>query len=105
MRGHCLLDLFLHGIEVERCSGLHRWELDGGLRELGNDLLNEYEAPEFVLEPTEVMLRSFLGPVAGPSGTLKGIEAKVGKIGYVRFGFITQPTSRPNFLVSKHAST
>src|ERR1700704_2867236 len=88
------LDFRLHGIEVEARALLHRRELDPSQAQLLHRLLDKYEAPEFVLEPSEVILRPILGPVAGPAGALERIEAKVGDVGHVGFGFVAEPTAR-----------
>src|SRR5262245_10542430 len=46
-----LHDLLLDGVKVERSRFLNRRELDEGLAEFRHLLLDEDEAPEFVLEP------------------------------------------------------
>ena len=43
-------------------------------------LLDKYEAPEFVLEPIEVLLRSELGAAIGPARSLEWIEAQVDQV-------------------------
>src|SRR3981189_945619 len=87
-------DFRLHGIKIEARALLHRRKLDRSHRQLFNLLLDKYEAPEFVFEPVEVLLRAFLGPVVGPARALKRIEAQVGNVGYVRLGFVSEPPPR-----------
>ena len=93
-RRPCRFNLGLNRIEVEAGTLLHWRELHRGHRKLLNLLLDKYEAPEFILEPIEVLLRSELGPAIGPAHSLEWIEAQVDQVGHVRLGFITQPTSR-----------
>src|SRR5262245_64793400 len=52
---HGLRDLLLDGVQVERSGLLNRRELDEGLAELRHFLLDEDEAPEFVLEPLSLL--------------------------------------------------
>src|SRR5437016_5094803 len=77
-------DFRLHSIEVEARAFLHWGELNRSHREHRNLLLDENEAPEFVLEPVEVLLRSVFGPAIGPARALKWIEAQVDQVGHVR---------------------
>src|SRR5882724_12404680 len=84
------LDLRFHGIEVEAGALLHRRELDGRHDELLHLLLDKHEAPEFVLEPLEVILRPGLGPAIGPARTLEGIETEVGQVGHVGLGLVAE---------------
>src|SRR4051794_37504730 len=84
-------DFRLHGIEIETRALLHRRKLDRSHRQLFNLLLDKYEAPEFVFEPIEILLRALLGPIVRPARALKRIEAEVGYVGYIRLGFVTQP--------------
>jgi hypothetical protein len=87
-------DFRLYGIKVEARARLHWRELDRGHGQLFDSLLDKYEAPEFVLEPSEVILRPLFAPAIGPARALERIEAKVGDIGHIRLGFVTQPTCR-----------
>src|SRR5204863_5465144 len=80
--------------KVEARAPLHRWELDRSLGQLLHLLLDEYEAPEFVLEPVEILLRAGLGSAFGPASALKWVEAQVDQIGHVRLGFFAQPAPR-----------
>ena len=94
---HCRpgrFDFRLHGIEVEARALLHWRELHRSHCELLNLLLHKHEAPEFILEPIEVLLRSDLGPAVGPARTLEWIEAQVDQVGHVRLGFIALPSTR-----------
>src|SRR5438552_4174746 len=50
-----LLNLLLHGIEVEARTLLHRRELDRGLGQLRHLLLDMDKAPELVDEPIVVV--------------------------------------------------
>src|SRR5206468_690492 len=93
-RGPRRRDFRFYGIEVKARALLHRREFDRSLRQLLNLLLNEHEAPEFVFEPVEVLLRSGLSPIVGPARALKGIEAQVDQVRYVNLGFFTQPAPR-----------
>ena len=56
-------------------------------------LLDEHEAPEFVLEPVEVLLRPGFGPALGPARALEGIEAKVGQERHVDMGLLAEPAA------------
>jgi len=70
---HCRpgrLDLRLYGIEVKAGAPLHRWKLDRSHRELFDLLLDKNEAPEFILEPIEVLLRSDFGSAVRPARAL-----------------------------------
>src|SRR5262245_59092854 len=51
----CFHDLLLDGVQVERSWFLNRRELDEALAELRNLMLDEDEAPEFVLEPLSLL--------------------------------------------------
>ena len=96
LSGHSRLglgDLLLDRLEIEARAFLHRREFDRGFGQLENLLLDENEAPEFVLEPIEILLRSGLGPALRPSRTLEWIKAKVGQIGHVNLGFFTKPSA------------
>ena len=80
-------DFRLHGIEVEARALLHRRELDRGQGQLLDLLLDEHEAPEFVFEPIEVLLRPVLwSRSSGQPGALERIEAEVvqrmGQVGF-----------------------
>src|SRR5215208_6705966 len=93
---HCRpggLDFRFHGIEVEARAPLHRRELDRSHGQLLHLLLDKNEAPEFVLEPREVILRPGFGPIVGPARALEWIEAKVGQIGHVSLGLVAQPAA------------
>src|SRR5882672_6537957 len=85
------LDLCFHGIEVETRALLHRRERDRSLDQLDHLLLNEHEAPELVLEPFEIRLRSVLGSVARPAGALERIETQVRYVRHIGLGLVTQP--------------
>src|SRR5439155_6265755 len=85
-------DLRFHGIEVEARALLHGRILDGRRDELFHFLLDEYEAPEFVLEPLEVILRPGLRPAVRPAGALERIEAKIDQVRHVNVALRTQPT-------------
>src|SRR5215218_5742313 len=93
-RGPSGLDLPLHGFKVEACALLHRRELDRRHGQLFHLLLNEHEAPEFVLEPVEVFLRSLFGSGIGPASALEWIEAQIGQGRHVNLDLATQPTAR-----------
>src|ERR1700733_5920 len=71
--GHPLRHLGLNCVKVKARASLHRRELNKGLEFLGHQLLDENETPELVLEPVEVLLSTFLGPVIRPAGTLERI--------------------------------
>ena len=58
------LDLRFHGFEVEACAFLHGRILDGRYGQLAHYLLDEYEAPELILEPREIIC----DPVSVPTG-------------------------------------
>src|SRR5262249_29096961 len=88
------LDLRLHGIEVEAGPLLHRRVLDRSHGQLFDFLLDEHEAPEFVLEPVEVLLGTGSGPALGPARALEGIEAKVGQERHVDVGLLAEPAVR-----------
>src|SRR6266478_2117551 len=77
-------DFRFHGIEIEAGALLHRRVLDGRHDELLHLLLDKHEAPEFVFEPLEVLLRPGFGPTIGPARALERIQAKVGQVGHVR---------------------
>src|SRR3989442_10215817 len=85
-------DFRFHSIEVEAGPLLHRRVLDGGRDELLHLLLDEYEAPEFVLEPLEVILRPGLRPAVRPAGALERIEAKIDQVRHVNVVLRTQPS-------------
>src|SRR4051812_22813139 len=87
-------DLGLHGVEVEARALLHRRELDRGHRPLLDLPLDEYEAPELVLEPVEVLLRAFLGAAVGPARALERIEPQVGQVRDVGPGLVAYPATR-----------
>src|SRR3954468_22756049 len=72
-----LLNLLLHGIEVEARALLHGRILDGRLGQLRHLLLDEHEPPELVLEPTEVTLRAVEGTVLRPAQALERVQAQV----------------------------
>jgi hypothetical protein len=74
VRGDCFLDLCLHGLHVERRTGLQRRELDGALRRCADDFLDEDEAPELVGEPVVVRERTRKATIFGlaeAAGTMK----------------------------------
>src|SRR4029077_8216830 len=71
-----------------------RRELDRCHCQLLHLLLDKHEAPEFVLEPREVVLRPGFGPTFGPARALEWIEAQVSQVGYVSLGLVTQPATR-----------
>ncbi|MBR0741339.1 hypothetical protein JQ581_30855 [Bradyrhizobium liaoningense] len=83
----------LHGIEVEARALLHRRKRYRGHGQLLDLLLNEHEAPEFILGPIEILLRAISGAVIGPARSLERIKAKVGQIGHVNRGFFTKPSA------------
>src|SRR2546428_14096704 len=85
-------DFRFHSIEVEAGTLLHRRLLEGGRDELLHLLLDEYEAPEFVLEPLEVILRPGLRSAVRPAGALERIEAKIDQVRHVNVALRTQPT-------------
>jgi hypothetical protein len=66
-----LVNLVLHGFQVEARALLHRRELDGGLGQIRHLLLDMDEAPELVFEPLEVFNGS------GESRSLEGIEPQI----------------------------
>src|SRR5581483_5159855 len=61
------------GVEIEARALLHRRVLDESLELLGDYLLDEYEPPELVLEPIEVLLRAFLRSAVRPARALERI--------------------------------
>src|SRR5438128_731712 len=73
-----LLDLVLHGLEVEARALLHRRELDRRLGQLPDLLLDVDEPPELVDEPGVVVQRT------GHSRALEGVEAEVHEDRHVR---------------------
>src|SRR5262245_11160305 len=83
-----LLDLCLHGLEVEARAFLHRRELDGGPGKLRHLLLDIDEAPELVLEPLEILDRS------GESGALEGVEPQVHQDRHVWLDGAAEPAVR-----------
>src|ERR1700688_4141070 len=88
---HLLLHLRLKRIEIEARAPLHRRVFEEGLDLLANDLLDEDEAPEFVFEPIEILLRAVLRPVVWPARALERIEAQVRNERHVRVGLFAQP--------------
>jgi hypothetical protein len=88
---HFLRHLGFHSVKVETRTALHRWISEEGLEFLAHQLLDEHKAPELVLEPIEVLLRSFFRSVVGPARALEGIQSQVGDIRHVRMGLLTQP--------------
>ena len=86
-------DFRLHGIEVEARALLHRRELDRGHGQLLHLLLDKHEAPEFVLEPVEVLLRADLVPLSGQPVRSNGSRRRLTRIGHVRLGFFAQPAA------------
>src|ERR1700724_4468078 len=50
-------DFRFHSIEIEACALLHWREFDRSHGQLLHLVLDEHEAPEFVLEPVKVLLR------------------------------------------------
>src|SRR3982074_354221 len=87
-------DFRFHGIEVEARAFLHRRELDRSHGEFLHLLLDKYEAPELILEPVEVLLRTELCPAVGPARALEWIKTQVGQTGHVELGFFAQPAAR-----------
>ena len=81
-----LLDLCLHGLEVEARPFLHRRELDGGPGKLRHLLLDIDETPELVLEPLEVLDGS------GESRRSKGSSRRFTRIG---MSGLTVPPNQP----------
>src|SRR5215218_7332084 len=80
---HCrpgCLDFRFHGIEVEARAPLHRRELDRCHGQLLYLLLDKHEAPEFIFEPLEVLLRPGFGPAVGPARALERVEAQIGQV-------------------------
>ena len=73
-------DLRLQRIQVETRAFLHRRKLDSSHRELFDLLLNKHEAPEFVLEPVEILLRSFLGTAVRPPRPLQPRPSECGSL-------------------------
>src|SRR5262245_45325003 len=65
---HGLLDLLLHGFQVEAPAFLHGRKFDRSLGDLRDFLLHELEAPELIDEPVVVADRSSILAVvhAGP---------------------------------------
>src|ERR1700730_2129190 len=86
-------DFRFHSIEIEACALLHWRELDRSHGQLLHLVLNEYETPEFVLEPVKVLLRPVFSPAIRPARALERIETKVGQKGYVRLGLVTYPAA------------
>ena len=88
---HLFRHLRFHCVEVEARAPLHRRVIQEGLDFLADQLLDEHKAPELILEPIEVLLRPFFRPFVWPARALERIEAKVGDVGHVRFGLVTEP--------------
>ena len=65
---HPFLHLRFHSVQVEARALLHRRIFKEGLKFLADDLLDEHKAPELILEPVEVLLRTFFRPVVRPAG-------------------------------------
>ena len=84
--------LRFHRFEVEARASLHWRVIQEGLDFLAYQLLDEHKAPELILEPIEVLLRPFFRPIIWPACALERIEAKVGDVGHVRFGLVTEPS-------------
>src|SRR5262249_51900601 len=80
-----------HSVKIEARAPLHWWVIDERLEFLGHHLLDEHKTPELILEPIEVLLRSVLCPVSGPTLTFERIEPQVDQVGHVRVGLLTQP--------------
>src|SRR5437867_9741948 len=91
--GHPLRHLCFDGLKIETRAPLHWRVFEEGLDLLGNQLLNENKAPEFVLEPVEVLLSTVFRPIAGPARALERIQAQVGDVRHVRMGLLAHPTS------------
>ena len=89
--GHPFPQLRFDCVKIEACAPLHRRVIEEGLDFLAHYLLDEHEAPEFILEPIEVLLGSFFRPVVGPARAFKWIKAKIGDVRHVRMGLFTQP--------------
>src|SRR5882724_9490597 len=83
-----------HRIEIEARASLHRRKLDRSHRQFFHHLLNKHEAPEFIFEPVEVLLRTEFGLAIGPPRALERIEAKVSQVRHVRFGLFAEPAAR-----------
>src|SRR5947199_5193166 len=90
-----LLHLFphfrFHGIKIETRAPLHWRVIEEGLEFLAHHLLDEDKTPELELEPVEVLLPAFFGPVPRPAHALKRIETKVGDVRYVHVRLFTHP--------------
>ena len=74
---HSLRHLRFHGVKIETRAPLHRWIFDENLEFLSNHLLDEDKAPELIIEPIEVLLRTVhssvsLRPLAIESGAAHG---------------------------------
>src|SRR5437016_375174 len=85
--------LGLDRIEVEARAPLHGRELDRRLRQFLHLLLDEHEAPEFVLEPVEVLLRAVLRSAVRPACAFEGIETQVDQRWHVKLRLVAQPTA------------
>ena len=86
---HPFRHLRFHRVQVETRAPLHRRKIEEGLDCLAHYLLDEHKAPEFILEPIEVLLRPFFRPVVGPALTLERIQAQVGDVRHVNMGLFT----------------
>ena len=86
-------DFRLHGIEVEARALLHRRELDRRHGQLRHLLLDKHEAPEFVLEPVEVLLRPSLVPLSGQPVRSKGSRRRLVRYGHVGLGLVAEPAA------------
>jgi hypothetical protein len=76
------LDLRFHGLEIEARALLHGRIIDGRHGQLAHYLLNEHEAPELILEPGEIVLRSAESSYRIVK-TFERIETKVRQYGCV----------------------
>src|SRR5271169_3386170 len=90
--GHPFRHFSFDSVKVEARASLHRRVIEEGLEFLAHYLLDEHEAPELVLEPIEVLLRSVFRPVVRPARALEWIKTQVGDVRNVRMRLFAQPT-------------
>ncbi len=69
------IDLRFHGLEVETRALLHGRIVEGRHGSFATFLLDKHETPEFILEPSKVLVRAVI-PLP-PGRALKGIQAQV----------------------------
>src|SRR5436305_10535789 len=91
---HLFRHLRFHSVKVEARAALHWRIIQEGLELLAHYLLHEDKAPELELEPIEVLLPTFFGPIVWPALALERIETQVDQVRHIRFSLFTKPTLR-----------